>query len=836
MPTCRCGKNWPLGRYCPFCGADSADIYNYNPLQPPELVPRFCPLCKHPINIQTVNGRTVYVCTNTTCPKQNPNTALTEADVGVTSDICRNCGVRRVVPGMAVCQECYKAGGRVRNPSAGTGGIRGAVRRTSDLHAEKIAKKLKNRYLEIIALFVAGALVIMLSGGVFTYLGAALMIYAFEVFLPTEHDILSKVKKGEYLEITEHMGPLFARAMIKFIFYFLIILQFFMINQPVPALIATFVGYFSMPTYYKTSRPYKAIEAWVRLGFGVLLSIEMYAIFSLQNILTVVFLMVSTGGLYILSIFNQMITNVGSSSASAANLFFLSAAFFIVFPSRIVDENDDRKVFVGVSVGKHISAAVNQTLTDASKKLNDYVFLIIAGIAGFPILFWLSGAWSNFMIVYLVVWLMSLFAGYFGGPAGRPYIGIIIIVFSLFAFSTSLPGYVGQAIFGIWWPQVENVITTVTTPLTPMWAQMNKGFSDAWLLMTNPALYYERMMESTQASQSVVTTGGLTTSIELNGFDFSGISTLDPSESFLGSVELENKGEFNANYIDLKLQTLWHNATSLENVALGKFDRIGCGPDVTSPSSLPNNIVECKWDKITYPGELKIVTFKIQRDDTSSPPWTGIWGFVREENTSTNTYMQGGTTVKINASLDYNYNVNVSLPVEVINYNKYYELVQARQIQLSTLESQYSGGPVKATIWSQKQPLRSGDDSIIRVYIKNEGVGNLTQVTNYIIYVPNELNATQVASSSFKNGCPEDTLFTKNIKSGYDGIICTTNPSNKNEEEIAPGDYGVVSFYIHPPQDVTFERKTFLITAVGSYKYEKFAEAGLQVVMVKHAV
>jgi hypothetical protein len=678
----------------------------------------------------------------------------------------------------------------------------------------------------------------MLTGGVFTYLGAALMIYAFDVFLPTEHDVLSKVKKGEYLEITEHMGPLFARAMMKFIFYFLIILQFFMINQPVPALIATFVGYFSMPTYYKTSRPYKAIEAWVRLGFGILLSIEMYAIFSLQNMLTVILLFVMSFGYYTFFIFGQMITNVGSSSASAANLFFLTAAFFIVIPSRIVDENDDRKVFVGVSVGKHISAAVNSAITDSSRLINNLLFLFIAGIAGFPVLFWLGGAWSNFQVVYIVVWLMSLFAGYFGGPAGRPYVGIIIIVFSLFAFSTSLPGYVGQAIFGVWWPQVENVITMVTTPLTPMWAQMNKGFSDAWLLMTNPALYYEKMMESTQASQSVVTTGGLTTSIELNGFDFSGISTLDPSESFLGSVELENKGEFNANYIKLMLQTLWHNATSLENIALGKFDRINCGPNTPGQfvAGTNNNVVECDWNGITYPGELKIVTFKIQRDDTKASPWKGPWGFVREENTSTNTYMQGGTTVKINASLNYNYNVNVSLPVEVINYNKYYELVQARQIQLSTLESQYSGGPVKATIWSQKQPLRSGDDSIIRVYIKNEGAGNLTQVTNYTIYVPHELNATQVDSSSFKNGCPEDTLFTKNIKSGYDGIICTTNPLNKKEEEIAPGDYGVVSFYIHPPQDVTFERKTFLITAVGSYKYEKFAEAGLQVAMVKHAV
>jgi uncharacterized OB-fold protein len=740
-------------------------------------------------------------------------------------NLCPQCGTRTgrtVAPGKAVCNQCYRSGNYFRASSVTSRGVLGRV---ADVSVENLSKKLKNRYLMIIILLAAGILVVMISGGQFTFLGAALIIYAFMDFLPSERDILRKVKAGQYLEIAEHMGPLFARAMMKFIIYFLIILQCFMINQPVPALIATFFAYFSMPTSYRTSRPYKAIEAWMRMGFGFLLAMEMYATFSFQGSASfLVFLLkIISPPLGPFLLIFELFTN------PAACLSLLTLAFFLTFPKRIEDEDEHRAIYIGIGIGRRVGGSMNQLAGESSKLFSNILFVLLAFMAGLPILSWFTGVWSNFQIVFIIVWIMSLIVGWIGGPEGRPFVGIIVIAFSLFAFSTALPGYVGQAIFGVWWPQVESVITTVTEPLGPLWTQMSSGMSDAWLMLTNPMLYYQKQMQAQQASTSILTTGGKSTSVEINGFDLGGVTILDPAESLLGTIEIENKGEFDANRINLTLQSMWRNATLLSETPVGSFSKITCSGDGAA-TSVPNNIVGCEWATTTYPAETKIVTFKLEKDDSSNFP-NGPWGILSELVNNT-MYTHGGTSVKINAYIDYDYNVNVSVPVEIINNETYEKLVQAKQITLKTMESQYSGGPVKATLWSQKQPLRSGEESLIRVYIKNEGIGNITKISSYIVYVPDILNPSAVESSSFASGCPETPITTFNPapeRPGYKKITCTSTV------EIASSDFGKVSFYINPPANVTFERKTFLIVGIASYSYKKTTSTSLQTAMIKHS-
>lgn len=402
-----------------------------------------------------------------------PNCGLPNSKYVSPHDICPSCGKNPIAPGKAVCNNCYKAGNY-------------ASRKVSRGEAfEKIGKRLKNRWIEILMFWIAGAAITILTGGTFTYLAAALIVYSFEIFIPTEHDVLNKVKLGEYLDLQEHIGPLFLRAMIKFIFYFLVIFQFFMINQPVPALIATFVAYFSMPTAYKTSRPYKGIEAWVRVGFGVLLAVEMYVTFSLQNPI------ILTNPLLIFNIFLNIILNPFAAAMSpASTLALLTVAFFVTLPKRIRD--DDAHMQINIGIGKSAAKAFNSATEGPSKFIGNMLFLFFALIAGYPVIFWFGGVWSSFQTVYIIIWLFSVIGGYFAGPDGRPYVGIIIIAFSLFAFTVSLPGFIGQAIFGIWWPQVEGVLTPIGNAFAPMWSQVGKGMSDAWLLLTNPALYYQK--------------------------------------------------------------------------------------------------------------------------------------------------------------------------------------------------------------------------------------------------------------------------------------------------------------------------------------------------------
>jgi hypothetical protein len=482
---------------------------------------------------------------------------------------------------------------------------------------DSMGKNAKGRYLEALILVAAGALVTVLSGGVLVYLGSALIIYAFFILLPNEHQILSKIRSGEFLELREHMGPLFVRVFVKFLFYLLLIIQCFMLNQPVIALLVTFFAYFQMPTTYKTSRPYKAIEAWVRLGFGVLLATEMYAVFAMQNTLMILL----TFPVQIPIIFAQL------GTVPAASLFFLTAAFFITLPKKIDDQEESPGFKISVTIrnaGKALNAAAGQY----QSTLGTAVFLIISFIAGLPIILqW--GLWTSFLTVYIVVWIFSIISGWLAGADGRPFIGIVIIIFSLFAFSASFTGVVGQSIFGVWWPQVESFTTSIMEPIGPMFGQLQTGISDSWLMFTDPMGYYNKLQQSTQASTSKVTQGGSVKSIEINSIQlFTSITgQFDPIyESLIGSVEIENKGEFNADNIKLNMWASWTDPKTVSAtrtvlpVTTGEF-----ASNINCHSATKNLESYCEWDKTTYPNEVKLVDFSFKSQGKLKAHLHGTW-------------------------------------------------------------------------------------------------------------------------------------------------------------------------------------------------------------------
>jgi hypothetical protein len=660
------------------------------------------------------------------------------------------------------------------------------------------------------------------------------MVYAFLIFLPSESDVLRKTRMGEYLELADHMGPLFARAFVKLLFYFLIILQFFMINQPVLALITTFFAYFSMPTYYKTSRPYNAIEAWFRMFFGVLLAAEMYIIFSSQNALYFFMMMISTLGLYTVTIFFELGTN------PAASLFFLTAAFFITFPKKVIDEDDNKKVYVGIAVGKKIQGALSSAASQYNRLLGNLVFLGISFIAGLPIIFkW--GLWTPFQTVYIIVWIMSLLAGWFSGPDGRPFVGIILIAFSMFVFSATFPGTVGQAIFGIWWPRVESFLSAIVEPIMPMIEQLQTGMADSWLMLSNPMGYYDQMAKRQQATKTVPKEGGTTKSIEVTRTElFTSVTgelepVLDP---LVCTMEVQNQGEFNANYIGLKVWATWRNSTSLEETCTGTFSSTSSGKfecsskgsmSIISPPISPPycQIGSCGWGGTTYPREIKLVTFIFDLDSWSISGVDNLNMCDPTDCTNENaTYVHGGQTVKVNANISYTYNVNVSLPVEVIEFDTYLKLLQAKEITLQELTSQYTGGPVKATLWSQKQPIRAGEASLFVASIYNDGGGVIDSINDFLVKIPTELGAVDLLSSNFYLGAIGTTNCVNRTVPNFTEIYCQDYVAGR---PIKTGEYKRVSFLVTPLVGMDVDRMTRLIIGLANYNYTKTSSRSITV-------
>ena len=378
-----------------------------------------------------------------------------------------------------------------------------------------------------------------------------------------------------------------------------------------------------------------------------------------------------------------------------------------------------------------------------------------------------------------------------------------------------------------------------------VWYQATSGMEDAWLMMTDPQGYIAKKDREKDIKTSNMKSGGSRESIELTRFEvFSTI--LDPTyEPLIGTAELHNKGEFVANYIKLDVQAIWLNPDAENKNAeepVGSVEMTSCGGGTITSSG---DIASCEWGNkdstevvAAYPTEIKFASFKFSKDG---------WGILDDpkvieegEEDEGDLYEHGGETVKIRAAYDYNYNVNVSIPIEVIPMDEYQKLLRAREITLQDFTSEYTGGPVKASINSQKQPLRNEDQSLIRVSLLNEDKGNITGISNYRITVPTILNPGPLESSSFNNAeCEEGRGWLS-----FSGGSCTeidevcyidckytsggTTPEGYVYAQIERDRFRTITFLISP-QDVTETQITTQIIGTASYSYRTTKDISIQV-------
>ena len=547
-----------------------------------------------------------------------------------------------------------------------------------------------------------------------------------------------------------------------------------MINLMVTLVIAFFF-YFMLPIEFKNSKPFEAIESFFRMGLGAYIALLFFLTFGASP--------------------------VGNS------LFFMALAFFVTLPVYKKEKEEGKWVI-------QITSKRLDSVGGGFEKVDRYVLFPVFMFAS--LLF--SGVLTAFnlsditMVMFILIWVVSFITGISAGSGGKPAIGILMILIAMVTFSSMYTGTIGQAVFGYFWPQVQSFTAMIFDPLSEMFYQAQGSMEDAWLMMTNPQQYYLLQTQKSQATKSAVKSGGTVRSIELSKFDifpsFPGI--LEPSEPTIGSIELSNDGEFNADNIKLEIWSTWENPEEEESVEVGTFKKLTCsGLDDQTPSG---HIGTCQWSGITYPDEIKMSTFILEKD---------LWSGTAEDGTPINlgdpketedgpVYTHSGQTVKINANYSYDYRVNVSIPIEIINDNLYMTLLENRQITLQELTSQYTGGPVKATLWGQRQPLRDEESSLIVASIYNEGRGIIESVTSFDIYIP-----------EFLGGLPDsvdDLSFTFEsceLDNAQGLIHCT------HDKEIEPKEFKRVSFFIESTIDEDVDRRTSLITGTADYRYIK---------------
>jgi hypothetical protein len=707
---------------------------------------------------------------------------------------------------------------------------------------EATAKRVSGRLYEILMYIIAGIAVMFVPSffGLpsFRFLGIALMAFMpFYIMLPSESDVRRSMKTGEVEIPSGKVGLLVTKAMVKIlIFFFVAYFELYPLNRLI-ALAFTFFFYFTMPVSYKESQPYRLIESWARpFAVGTYLSFLIFMVF------------VGSGG----------IGNAGPGTS----LLFMSIAFFVwSFPTHKEEREEGVMKLVVSTKLKDLSHSSGFI---AIERYIFFFFMFMAlGMSGlnFQNIFSTSGTSE---LTFLAVWIISLISGILSAPEARPYIGAFMIFIAIFVFTFTYTGVMGQAVFGYWWPQVYSFGESVTAPLVPMWEQAQSGMSDSWLLLTNPMGYYDAMQKKQQSTKSVVTSGGTTKSIELTKTDlFTSVTgELEPRlDPLVGSFEIQNQGEFEANKIKLDLWASWTDATAASTtnppipIKTGTLDntKFSCSQPAVNPHGTVNGGVgTCDWIETTYPQEIKVVNFMFVKKSWSLGSSGNLMNCVVKDTCGPDTgdldtccsnpnatYVFSGQTVKVNVNLTYDYNVNVSIPLEVINENKYRNLLQARQITLQDLTSQYTGGPVKATLWSQKQPVRENELSLFVASIVNEGGGTLNSIRNFKVLISkqlvgNEINNIQIIAQTFKktagvnvfDGCGDVPLdgssFTDLVNgNNYFVINCT------HAEPMKSGEYKRVSFFVTPGS--VSDRKTSLLVGLANYEYIKTGSATIAV-------
>jgi len=660
--------------------------------------------------------------------------------------------------------------------------------------------------------------------GIFCYLGlpffglpslvwlflAFSIVKPFNIFLPKEREIVSSY--GEFKGKAEMAASskvwLFLKAVSRFIYYSFIILQFYLITFPFFRLIAigvAFYYYFTLPLRFKIDKPHQVIESWLRPVFGFILALLFFGTF---------------GG-------------IGGANPVSNSLFFITLAFFLSLPvsATTPDEELEGKVVLNVFTSKGYKRA-----QDA---LNKWVFAIFMILALFFYLWQPQARTFNMVFfTFISIWLVSLIAGWGAGPESRPGLGVIMILISLFAFSSTYTGYMGQALFGYWWPQVQSATEFIGEAFGPMWIQVQKSMEDSWLLLTSPAAYYEKMMRETQATTTKLKQGGSPLSIELSRFElFTSVpGILDPKlEPVVCAMELENKGEFNANDIKVEVWAEWIDPEEQKGTMVGEINEIECsGSGLSSPYILSTaQPGSCEWDVDTYPDEIKFCSFVFDKrwDDGIDLTETKS---EEVESETIETYVHAAETVKFKLNYTYNYNVNVSIPLEIIDSNLYERLIGAREITLEELTSEYTGGPVKATLWSQRQPIRDEDRSLFVASIYNDGMGDLTNIFNFEILIPTELidDVTMVGDTFDDDDVPEGNGCTSTSDSEYFRIVCEFDYRRRTKgKPLENGEFKRVSFFVEPKEgEITEEgRKTTLIVGKAKYKYIKTESQSLMI-------
>ncbi len=623
------------------------------------------------------------------------------------------------------------------------------------------------------------------------YIVAALILWGAHVLLPSQSEILkaARKKEGEVTFTNEHMGLAYSKSFLKIFSMIFLVLEFLpipfaSIHNNLLATIILLIEYFSLPSSYFTNQPTKASEAWLRTFLGVFLSTSFFFLFTpnfdLGNTglaIGLIYAAVFVGAMITINIVVKKtwatllagivlavigipiaLTTAPSLLAPNFSLFFLSMAFFVVFPTR--KKPADEKVTVNVGLGQGIHEYINDNY-DKWEDLGKGVFLGFALAAAVPViggLIGVPGVPGQLTLIMTLIWAIAIGIGTTTGREGRPYLGIMILAFSMFAFSLSYSETIGVAFFGSYYGPVSNFFSTTLGPVGDAFGKTSCEAAASYKCITEgPATC---AAERLRCQKRESTAEGSIQAIEVVTVNF---QPKEASNSIptIGYIEIENKGDWDAKDVVLSVEDPRLKRPGTPSKSAGAF--IG--------NSVINSCIggDPTQDKkgCTYGGILPKLNKATGRGGKGAMQFTLDW------NSLTNS--DRGLSPDVTFVIKYNYNVSSAYSIDARSKDEIKRLLQEGQT-IGTTIARYSGGPIQASLWTPTYVQENTPVSITGT-LTNTGSGTASKST-YCIYLPNDVDTIKnndlkwsknVAETPDKNLCP-DIPNTKTIQCNLDAI------------------------------------------------------------------
>ena len=379
------------------------------------------------------------------------------------------------------------------------------------------------------------------------------------------------------------------------------------------------------------------------------------------------------------------------------------------------------------------------------------MLIVLAGSGVFP---WMSNIFGAFNLTwgltgmlkntFIYFWVISLIAGLFASNETRPAMGFIMLLASTVIFGLG-PGQqeVGTALFGQWYPTIQNFMSAVGKPFGDLFGTLGSTFGSTWMLLTNPIGYAQQIQNGTYVKDPATGIAGAF-GIELDNIQATAIYNDQP---YLLMMSVKNKGAYDAKNVKVMIQpnARWKigvPAPTTESTTYGSYwtSVIPVVGAVQTGRTLVNRAFYEKKESVkmlefgfeTKPDSNQYCAGAASSDVKTAAIVEGIEacgypvGDMQKLDVQQAAFSSKGINcstivnyklmtkdkakvLPFNIQLNYDYEIDSTFDIQFMSSNEWQRLAQLEQLaQPRKAASTFKNAPVRLNIDTLEQPIREG--------------------------------------------------------------------------------------------------------------------------------